>query len=54
MLVIGRNEGEAFTLILPNGDRVRVTLNKYEGQNTKIGIDAPEDVVILRDELLSD
>jgi len=52
MLVIGRREGQSFTLILPNGDVVEVTLKEYVGQETKVSIDAPDDVTILRNELL--
>ena len=52
MLILGRKEGEAFTLILPNGDKVEITLAEYVGQETKVSIHAPDDVLILRNELL--
>lgn len=53
MLVIGLKEGESFTLIRHNGDTVEVTLKESAGRETKVSITAPDDVVILRNELLS-
>ena len=48
MLVIKRNTHESFTLELPSGEKITIT--KLE--RGRIGIDAPKDVLILRDELL--
>ena len=52
MLVLSRKEGEAIILKLPNGEQVRFVLTEYLGQQTKVGIDAPENVMIYREELL--
>ena len=48
MLVISRDIHESFILLLPTGEKITVT--KLE--RGRIGIDAPKDVLILRDELL--
>jgi carbon storage regulator len=48
MLVLRRKAGEAIVL---NGV-IRVVIFSIEGERVKIGIDAPPDVIIVRDELL--
>lgn len=50
-LVLSRNEGESIILRLSNGEQIKISLNEYVGQQTKIGIDAPDTVLILREEL---
>ena len=52
MLVLSRKVGESIILNLPNGEQVRICLNKYVGEQTRIGIEAPQDVQILREELV--
>ena len=52
MLVLSRKERESIILELPNGEQVIIKLLKYLGQLTQVGIDAPQDVEILREELL--
>jgi carbon storage regulator len=47
MLVLSRKVGET---IIIDGD-VRVTVVAIRGRETRLGIEAPEDVVILRGEL---
>ena len=44
MVVLSRKEGEAIILKLPNRQHVKVVLTEYLGQQTKVGIDAPDDV----------
>lgn len=51
MLIRTWIEGEAIVMKLPNGEQIKVVLTEYKGQQTKIGIDAPDDVLILRKEL---
>lgn len=46
MLVLKRNPGEAIRI----GDGIVVTLLDVSGQSATIGIDAPREVVILRDD----
>ncbi len=48
MLILKRREGGSIVI---NGDIV-VTILKIEGGSIKIGIDAPQQVEILRDELI--
>ena len=52
MLLLSRKEGEGITLKLPNEQEVEILLNEYRGQQTIVGIKAPSDVVVLRNELL--
>jgi len=52
MLIISRKEGEGFKLFLADGKSVVIRLERYEGQQTKVSIEAPREVMILRDELL--
>ena len=51
MLVLGRNPGQGIVLRLPDGQEIRVVL-VLRRQNISMQIDAPRDVVILRDELV--
>lgn len=47
MLVLTRRDGE--TLLI--GDNIRITVVKSSSGQAKIGIDAPDDIIILREEL---
>jgi len=47
MLVLNRKKGE--TIII--GDNIRVTIADIQGDSVKVGIDAPQDIVILREEI---
>ena len=51
MLVLTRTPNQSIILQLPNGDNIQVYVNDIKGQQVKIGIDAPDNVSILRDEL---
>ena len=53
MLILSRKIDEPIILLLPNGDRVEIVLTEYDGRNTKVGIDAPQDIEIWREEILS-
>ncbi|HSH28752.1 MAG TPA: carbon storage regulator CsrA [Thiohalobacter sp.] len=48
MLVLTRRPGE----ILHIGDKIKVTVLDINGGQVRIGIDAPGDLTVLRDELL--
>ena len=52
MLILTRRPGEKLILELPNGDRVAVTVLEVKGNQVRIGTDAPDDVVIVRGELV--
>ncbi len=53
MLVLTRKEGDSITLILPDGEEVLITLERYEGYSTKVSVEAPDEVAIFRSELLA-
>ena len=54
MLVLSRKEGESIIFNLPSGEQIIVKLTEYSGQQTKVGIEAPQDVEVLREELLKE
>lgn len=47
MLVLTRREGEALLI----GDNIKLTVVSISRSQVKIGIDAPKEVVILREEI---
>jgi carbon storage regulator len=47
MLVLSRKESQRIRL----GDSIVITIVKISGDKVRIGIDAPGDVLVLRDEL---
>jgi carbon storage regulator CsrA len=53
MLVLSRKEGESIVLKTATGETITVTLTKYRGAQTIVGIEAPTSIKILRSELLS-
>lgn len=50
MLVVGRREGESIIIETTDGEIV-VSLERLQGTQARIGIDASESVRILREEL---
>lgn len=50
-LTLTRKRGEAITLTLPGGAKVRIIVKDVVRGMTRLGIDAPPEVVIARDEL---
>jgi carbon storage regulator len=48
MLVLSRKSLQSVTI----GDDIRITVIRLEGSQVRIGIEAPRDVRILRDELV--
>jgi carbon storage regulator CsrA len=52
MLVISRKLNEKFTLTLPNGEIIMITLGDVQRGNVRLCIDAPRNVIISRNELL--
>jgi carbon storage regulator len=50
MLVLTRRPGETILI----GDDIEITVLAVDGNQIRVGIDAPEDVKILRGELLDD
>jgi carbon storage regulator len=47
MLVLTRKMGESITI----GDDIRITVIAVKGQQVKIGIDAPSDTKVYREEI---
>lgn len=50
MLVLTRKPHTSFTLTLPDGQVINVAVMDMRNQKVRIGIDAPQDVKILRDD----
>ncbi|MGE0760523.1 MAG: carbon storage regulator [Pirellulaceae bacterium] len=49
MLVLSRKVGQELVI----GDNIRIVINRVSGNRVAIGIDAPENVSVLRSELRS-
>jgi len=54
MLTLTRKENESIICTLPNGDEIEIVVTKVNGKQARISIAAPNDVRIMREELLSD
>lgn len=52
MLVLTRREGEAIVINTMDGEIV-LSLEQIQGAQAKVGIEAPESVLVLREELLT-
>jgi carbon storage regulator CsrA len=51
MLVLSVLSGSGLTMTLSDGERVRVKIVRVNGSKVRIGIDAPPDVQINRDDV---
>ena len=51
MLVLTRRPGESITIELQTGEQVEVAIQAQKGRRVRLGIDAPSDVTILREEV---
>ena len=52
MLILTRRVGESIIIETPAGERIQVTVLGVKGNQVRIGTDAPDDVQIMREELL--
>ena len=52
MLILTRRPGESIIIELPTGERVQVTVLRAKGSQVRIGTAAPDDIAIVREELL--
>ncbi len=53
MLILGRREGESIYIHVDGMEPIRIELNRVTGWNqARIGIDAPSDVLVVREELV--
>jgi carbon storage regulator len=54
MLVLTRRLGETLVLELPTGEEIQIAVLELKGSQARLGIDAPEEVHVVREELLLD
>lgn len=52
MLILTRRIGETIVIELPTGEQMQVVVLGVKGNQVRIGTEAPDDVVIVREELL--
>lgn len=52
MLILTRRPGETLIIELPNGKQIDVTVLEVKGNQVRLGTDAPDDIAIVRKELL--
>ena len=52
MLILTRRPGESLIIELPTGERIQVTVLEVKGNQIRIGTNAPDDIAIVREELL--
>ena len=52
MLLLSRNEGERLQIQTPDGQYLTVSVLRVKGHQVSIGISAPDNYIILREELL--
>jgi carbon storage regulator len=52
MLILTRRPSESIIIELPTGEQIEVTVLGIKGNQVKIGTDAPDDIAIVREELL--
>ena len=52
MLILTRRPGETLIIALPTGEQIEVTVMGIKGNQVRIGTDAPDDILIVREELL--
>ena len=52
MLVLTRRPGETLIIETPGGEPITVTVLQVKGDQVRIGTDAPDDIAIVREELL--
>lgn len=51
MLVLSRKKTEAIVIVCPDGTRLRIVVTEIRGDKARIGLHAPNDYVIHRDEV---
>jgi carbon storage regulator len=52
MLILTRRPGESIIIEIPAGERTTVAVLGIKGNQVRIGTDAPDDINIVREELL--
>lgn len=51
MLILNRKSDERIVFLLNDGRQITILVTSVRGKNVKVGIEAPKDVLILREEL---
>lgn len=54
MLVFCRNEGESIVFVTESGDEIVVSLEAVQGCRAKLGVTAPQTVLVLQEELYAE
>ena len=54
MLVVNRSPGEAIVIDLPAGELIEVVILKVDGTQIRLETNAPDQVLVLREELLEE
>jgi len=52
MLILSRKAEEQIVFRLQDGRQIRILVTSVRGKDVKLGIEAPQDVKVLREELL--
>jgi len=52
MLILTRRPGESIIIKTPAGEQITVRVLEVKGKQVRIGTDAPDDIAIVREELL--
>jgi carbon storage regulator CsrA len=52
LLGITRRPGESVLIELPTGEQITVVIARVRGEQVRVAIDAPEQVPVVREELL--
>ena len=52
MLILTRRPGETLIIELPTGEQIQVTVLGIKGNQVRIGTAAPDNIAIVREELL--
>lgn len=52
MLILTRHPGETIIIELPTGEHIQVVVLGVKGNQVRVGIEAPDDITILREELI--
>ena len=53
MLVLARHRDESIIIPLPDGRRVRIMVVNIRGDQVRIGIEAPKDIPVHREEVMA-
>jgi len=52
MLILTRRVGETIIIEMPTGEQIQVAVLGVKGNQVRLGTDAPDDIQIMREELL--